>query len=113
MNPSDRLAVAVIQFMHGSESRRLGVMTLLMADALDVHNVHAPIKNKYSKLMPLSQTLQEDPSCQLCNVLRRYVLQSLSRNPDFLKSIESNMSPPHLPKLTTLREVNKILKARL
>ena len=50
--------------------------------------------------MPLSQTLQEDPSCQLCNVLRRYLLQSSSR------TIEANLLPPHLPKLATLRQAS-------
>ncbi|XP_069163725.1 bridge-like lipid transfer protein family member 1 isoform X18 [Procambarus clarkii] len=98
MNPSDRLTVAVIQFLHASESRRLGVMASLMAEALDVQCLHVPVKNKYEKLMPLSQTLQEDPSCQLCTVLRRYVLQSSPR------IIESNLLPPHLPKLATLRQ---------
>ncbi|MPC08088.1 uncharacterized protein E2C01_000663 [Portunus trituberculatus] len=98
MNPSDRLTVAVIHFLHASESRRLGVMASLMAEALDVQSIHVPIKNKYVKLMPLSQTLQEDPSCQLCNVLRRYLLQSSSR------TIEANLLPPHLPKLATLRQ---------
>ncbi|XP_069959318.1 bridge-like lipid transfer protein family member 1 isoform X14 [Cherax quadricarinatus] len=98
MNPSDRLTVAVIQFLHASESRRLGVMASLMAEALDVQSLHVPVKNKYEKLMPLSQTLQEDPSCQLCTVLRRYVLQSSPR------TIEGNLLPPHLPKLATLRQ---------
>ncbi|XP_071552185.1 bridge-like lipid transfer protein family member 1 isoform X2 [Panulirus ornatus] len=98
MNPSDRLTVAVIQFLHASESRRLGVMASLMAEALDVQSLHVPVKNKYVKLMPLSQTLQEDPSCQLCTVLRRYVLQSSPR------TIEGNLIPPHLPKLATLRQ---------
>ncbi|XP_042881836.1 transmembrane protein KIAA1109 homolog isoform X7 [Penaeus japonicus] len=98
MNPSDRLTVAVIQFLHASEIRRLGVMASLMAEALDVQSLHVPVKNKYVKLMPLSQTLQEDPSCQLCTVLRRYVLQSSSR------TIESNLTPQHLPKLATLRQ---------
>ncbi|XP_042203884.1 transmembrane protein KIAA1109 homolog isoform X4 [Homarus americanus] len=98
MNPSDRLTVAVIQFLHASESRRLGVMASLMAEALDVQSLHVPVKNKYEKLMPLSQTLQEDPSCQLCTVLRRYVLQSSPR------TIEGNLIPPHLPKLATLRQ---------
>ncbi|XP_076066750.1 transmembrane protein KIAA1109 homolog tweek isoform X4 [Oratosquilla oratoria] len=98
MNPGDRLTVAVIQFLHTAESRRLGVMASLMAEALDVQSIHVPIKNKYVKLTPLSQTLQEDPSCQLCTVLRRYVLQSA------LKTIEANLTPPNLPKLATLRQ---------
>ncbi|XP_050686161.1 transmembrane protein KIAA1109 homolog isoform X6 [Eriocheir sinensis] len=98
MNPSDRLTVAVIHFLHSSESRRLGVMASLMAEALDVQSIHVPVKNKYVKLMPLSQTLQEDPSCQLCTVLRRYVLQSSPR------IIEANLLPPHLPKLASLRQ---------
>ncbi|RXG59111.1 hypothetical protein Avbf_01112 [Armadillidium vulgare] len=89
MNPSDRLTVAVIHFLHVSESRRLGVIASLMAEALD---------NKYSKLIPLSQTIQEDPSCQLCNVLKRYILQTP------LQNIESNLNLEFLPKLATLRQ---------
>lgn len=44
MNPSDRLTVAVIHFLHSSESRRLGVMAALMAEALDVQSIHVPVK---------------------------------------------------------------------
>lgn len=44
MNPSDRLTVAVIHFLHSSESRRLGVMASLMAEALDVQSIHVPVK---------------------------------------------------------------------
>ncbi|KAK7076622.1 hypothetical protein SK128_017336 [Halocaridina rubra] len=44
MNPSDRLTVAVIHFLHSSESRRLGVMASLMAEALDLPSIHAPVK---------------------------------------------------------------------
>ncbi|CAL4080533.1 unnamed protein product, partial [Meganyctiphanes norvegica] len=98
MNPSDRVTVAVIQYLHASESRRLGVMASLMAEALDVQNIHVPVKVKYVKLTPLSTTLQEDPSCQLCAVLRRYLLQSS------LRTIEANLASQHLPKLATLRQ---------
>ena len=104
MNPSDRLSVAVSSFMHISETRRLAVVASLMAEAIDVPGIHIPDKPRYWKIQPVSQTLQEDPSCQLCNVLRRYLLQ-----PDKLQALEANLAPDHLPKLATLRQAIIVL----
>lgn len=104
MNPCDRLSVALSSFLHSSETRRLAVMASLMTEALDVPSIHVPDKQRFCKIQPVSQTLQEDPSCQLCNVLRRYLLR-----PDKLDAIEDNLAPAHLPKLATLRQAIIVL----
>ena len=104
MNPSDRLAVAIGLFVHNSEMRRLAVMASLMTEALDVPSIHVPDKPRYWKVQPVSQTLLEDPSCQLCNVLRRYLLL-----PQKLEALEGNLAPSFLPKLATLRQAIIVL----
>lgn len=45
----------------------------------------------------MAKTLQEDPSCQLCNILRKYLLT----NPN----IEDNLKDD-VPHLSILRQVN-------
>jgi len=47
----------------------------------------------------LAKTLQEDPSCQLCNILQKYLLQS-----DV--AIDTNLKDPFLPNLSILRQVS-------
>lgn len=69
-----------------------------MAEALEVPEIHVPPKSRYGRLTPLAKTLQEDPSCQLCSVLRKYVLQG------DLSSIEASLTENHLPMLSTLRQ---------
>ncbi|CAB0018125.1 unnamed protein product [Nesidiocoris tenuis] len=54
-------------------------------------------KSRYGRFTPLSKTLQEDPSCQLCCVLRRYILQTPVNVEDLLKESD-------LPHLSTLRQ---------
>ncbi|KAF6208736.1 hypothetical protein GE061_014475, partial [Apolygus lucorum] len=53
--------------------------------------------SRYGRFTPLSKTLQEDPSCQLCCVLRRYSLQTSINVEDYLKEGD-------LPHLSTLRQ---------
>lgn len=55
-------------------------------------------QSRYGRLTPLAKTLQEDPSCQLCNVLHKYVLRT------DISNIEENLSDCHLPALTILRQ---------
>jgi hypothetical protein len=55
-------------------------------------------QSKYTKFTPLAKTLQEDPSCQLCVVLERYIRQTSS------DKIEANVSETRLPPLSTLRQ---------
>lgn len=57
------------------------------------------LQSRYGRYTPLAKTLQEDPSCQLCNVLQKYVLRS------DLATIEANLRETDLPLLSTLRQV--------
>lgn len=34
----------------------------------------SPVQSRYGRITPMSKTLHEDPSCQLCNILRKYLL---------------------------------------
>lgn len=81
-----------------SYRRSSGVISCLMAEALEVPEIHIPKKSRYGRLTPLAKTLQEDPSCQLCSALRKYVLQT------DLTAIEANLTENHLPMLSTLRQ---------
>lgn len=56
-------------------------------------------QSRYGRFTPLSKTLQEDPSCQLCTVLQKYLLQSTT-------NIEDNLHEPDLPHLSTLRQAS-------
>ncbi|PSN42913.1 hypothetical protein C0J52_12031 [Blattella germanica] len=78
--------------------RSTGIVACLMAEALDVQGIHMPMKSRYGRYTPLAKTLQEDPSCQLCSVLQKYVLQS------DLITIETNLRETDLPLLSTLRQ---------
>lgn len=59
MNSGDRLAITVMQLVRAAETRSLSVLAGLMAEALDVQQIHLPIKSKYSCLSLMSRTLQE------------------------------------------------------
>ena len=50
-------------------------MASVMAEALDEQQVHIPKVSKYENLTALAKTLKEDPSCQLCSALKRYVFK--------------------------------------
>lgn len=57
-------------------------------------------QTRYSaKFTPLAKTLQEDPSCQLCTVMQKFVLQETAMR------INEILKHPDLPQLTTLRQV--------
>lgn len=45
--------------------------------------------------------MQEDPSCQLCTVMQKFVLEETARK------INDILKHPDLPQLTTLRQVNQ------
>lgn len=98
MNPSNRLAIRIVHMFRSYYRRSTGAITCLMAEALDVQAIHMPVKSRFGRLTPLAKTLQEDPSCQLCAVLEKYVLQS------DLNSIEANLREGDLPQLSTLRQ---------
>lgn len=71
-----------------------------MADGLEIQGIQKHVKSRYSgKFTPLAKTLQEDPSCQLCTMMQKLVIQETVSN------IESVLKQQDLPALTTLRQV--------
>lgn len=46
----------------------------------------------------MAKTLQDDPSCQLCVILRRFIDRTQ------ISDIEANVSEPVLPQLSTIRQ---------
>ncbi|XP_025405724.1 uncharacterized protein KIAA1109 isoform X4 [Sipha flava] len=97
MNPSNRLAMRLVHMLRTRYRRCTAVVTCLMAETLDVQSLHIPLKSRYRHTTPLAKTLQEDPSCQLCNILQKYLLQS-----DV--AIDANLKDPFLPNLSILRQ---------
>ena len=73
-------------------------MACLMAEALDVAAENFLKLTKYEKLTALSKTLRDDPSCQLCSILLKYMIRGN------LADIESNLDLKGIPPLTTLRQ---------
>ena len=73
-------------------------MACLMAEALDVAAENFLKLTKYEKLTALSKTLRDDPSCQLCSILLKYMIRGN------LADIESNLDLKGVPPLTTLRQ---------
>jgi hypothetical protein len=59
MNSCDRLTITMLQLVRVTESRSLSVLAGLMAEALDVQQIHLPVKSKYNCLSLMSRTLQE------------------------------------------------------
>ncbi|XP_039287951.1 LOW QUALITY PROTEIN: transmembrane protein KIAA1109 [Nilaparvata lugens] len=97
MNPSNRFAIRVVHMLRCRYRRCTAIVTCLMAEALDVQSIHMPSKSRYGRFTPLSKALQEDPSCQLCSVLQKYLLQNTT-------SVEENLKESDLPHLSTLRQ---------
>lgn len=100
MNPCNRFAIKFVQMMKAFHLRRTSVAACLMANGLEVQGIQKHPKTRYSaKFTPLAKTLQEDPSCQLCTVMQKFVIQETA-----LK-INHILKHPDLPPLTTLRQV--------
>ncbi|CAG2067427.1 unnamed protein product, partial [Timema podura] len=99
MNPSNRFAIRVVHMVRTVYRRSTAIVACLMAEALDVQGLHLPLKSRYGRYTPLAKTLQEDPSCQLCCVLRKFMLQT------DLSTIEENLHESDMPLLSTLRQV--------
>lgn len=59
MNSGDRLTITLLQLLRVTETRSLSVLAGLMAEALDVQQIHLPVKSKYNCLSLMSRTLQE------------------------------------------------------
>ncbi|XP_063925143.1 bridge-like lipid transfer protein family member 1 isoform X3 [Zophobas morio] len=98
MNPSNRLAIRVVHMVRTMYRRSTATVACLMAEALETQKAHMLTKSRYDKLTPLAQTLQEDPSLQLCCILQQYYLEI---DPSF---IENNLRESELPQLFTLRQ---------
>jgi hypothetical protein len=72
----------------------------LVADALDATTIKRPVKSRYpGKFTPLARTLQEDPSCQLCTVLQKFVIA------ESVEKVEQFLKQQYVPQLSTLRKV--------
>jgi len=56
------------------------------------------IQSKYDKITDLSRTLQEDPSCQLLTVLRRYI-HSVG-----VRAVEASLVDDTLPRSLTVKK---------
>lgn len=103
MNPSNRFAIKSVAMMKAFHLRRTSVAACIMADALEVQGIQKHPKTRYSgKFTPLAKTLQEDPSCQLCTVMQKYVLQQTTTK------IDDILKHPESPPLNTLRQVNSL-----
>ncbi|KAK5638052.1 hypothetical protein RI129_012347 [Pyrocoelia pectoralis] len=85
MNPSNRFAIRVVHMVRTMYRRSTAVVACLMSEALEAQGIHMTSKSRYGILRPLATTLQEDPSCQLCTILQKYILQS------DVVSIEANL----------------------
>lgn len=112
MNPSNRFAIKLVAMFRAMHHRRTGITACVMADALEVQGVHRNAKSRYSgKLTPLSKTLQDDPSCQLCTIMQRYVQKETVRKIENLLRPSMAMGTgaaaggqQELPPLTVLRQ---------
>lgn len=100
MNPCNRFAIKFVQMMKAFHLRRTSVAACLMANGLEVQGIQKHPKTRYSaKFTPLAKTLQEDPSCQLCTVMQKFVIQETALKINYI------LKHPDLPPLTTLRQV--------
>ncbi|XP_060534290.1 bridge-like lipid transfer protein family member 1 [Cylas formicarius] len=98
MNPSNRLAIRVVHMVRTMYRRSTATVACLMAEAMEEQHLHALPKSRYGKLTPLSQTLHEDPSLQLCTILRKYYMKC---DPNY---IDLNLRESEIPPLFTLRQ---------
>lgn len=104
MNPSNRLAIKIVALVRTLYVRQTAVMVALMADAWERQTVHRPVKSRYNGVFtPLAKTLQEDPSCLLCTMLQKYVLE------ESVQKIEGDLKQQYVPQLSVLRQVNTCL----
>ncbi|XP_065078677.1 bridge-like lipid transfer protein family member 1 isoform X6 [Ochlerotatus camptorhynchus] len=104
MNPSNRFAIKIVALMRAMYVRRTAVMVALMADAWERQTVHRPLKSRYPGMFtPLAKTLQEDPSCLLCTMLQKYVLE------ETVAKIENDLKQQYVPQLGTLRQAVIVL----
>ncbi|RWS23597.1 uncharacterized protein B4U80_01572 [Leptotrombidium deliense] len=96
----ERFIVTAKKMNHLSDQRISSIVASLMTCALEVQGIHIPPQSKHlsRKVTPFGKALQEDPSCQLMAVLRRYLKQVKS-----MDEIEENLTPAFLPSLSDLK----------
>lgn len=131
MNPSNRLAIKIVALMKALHTRQTAVAACLMAEAMDNEKIQRNPKikkvvdqvvgseksleknNKYfnnfqsryaNNYTLLSKTLQEDPSCQLCYIMQKLVLD------EGVQRIEPIFRQADVPHLNTLRQVSYSIK---
>eukprot|EP00095_Tigriopus_kingsejongensis_P008238 maker-scaffold230_size244653-snap-gene-0.11 protein:Tk08238 transcript:maker-scaffold230_size244653-snap-gene-0.11-mRNA-1 annotation:"PREDICTED: uncharacterized protein KIAA1109-like isoform X7" len=97
LGPIDRFQGAVAGCIQMYHLRLSATMAALMADSLDVATDNFLSMGKHDKLTALSRTLRDDPSCQLCSILLKYMLKGN------LQDIETNLNDG-VPPLTTIRQ---------
>ncbi|XP_054742977.1 bridge-like lipid transfer protein family member 1 isoform X2 [Anastrepha obliqua] len=102
MNPSNRLAIKIVSLMRALHTRQTAIAACLMADALDNEKIKRSPKIKKSRYANnytlLSKTLQEDPSCQLCYIMQKLVLD------EGVQKVEQIFKQSDVPHLNTLRQ---------
>ncbi|XP_039950493.1 transmembrane protein KIAA1109 isoform X2 [Bactrocera tryoni] len=102
MNPSNRLAIKIVSLMRALHTRQTAIAACLMADALDNEKIKRSPKIKKSRYANnytlLSKTLQEDPSCQLCYIMQKLVLD------EGVQRVEQIFKQSDVPHLNTLRQ---------
>ncbi|XP_055600491.1 bridge-like lipid transfer protein family member 1 isoform X3 [Uranotaenia lowii] len=104
MNPSNRFAIKIVALIRAMYVRRTAVTVALMADAWERQTLHRPMKSRYPGMFtPLAKTLQEDPSCSLCTMLQKYVLE------ETVNKIEADLKQQFVPPLSTLRQAIIVL----
>jgi hypothetical protein len=99
LGPIDRLQEAASKCLSQYHKRVGATMACLMAEALDVAAENFLKLTKYEKLTALSKTLRDDPSCQLCSILLKYMVRD-----QHLVDIETDLDLKGVPPLTTLRQ---------
>ncbi|KAH8323336.1 hypothetical protein KR067_005364 [Drosophila pandora] len=102
MNPSNRLAIKIVALMKALHTRQTAGAACLMAEAMDNEKIQRNPKIKKSRYANnytlLSKTLQEDPSCQLCYIMQKLVLD------EGVQRIEPIFRQADVPHLNTLRQ---------
>ncbi|KAK3100226.1 hypothetical protein FSP39_016558 [Pinctada imbricata] len=96
LNPLDRMVTEIQRMVQTLTHRTNSVMACVMTNALEVPGIQLPYK--YSKITSLARTFQEDPSCQLFTVLRKY-LQKEGTGP-----VEIAVTADTLPQLITIQK---------
>lgn len=98
MSPFDRLMTAARTLAQELTHRTNLVIACVMTEALDHQNIHMPYKSKFSRITNFSRTLQEDASCQLLTVLRKYI-HTVGTEP-----VEQSVGSDIIPQLITIQK---------